>query len=72
MTARVVPLGSADAADSLVGGTVAERLALVADLSETMWNLTRQPRPQYSRATMPVTLRPLAAGSDHGQGTNGT
>ena len=32
MTARVVPLRSDDASDARVGGTVAERLALVREL----------------------------------------
>jgi hypothetical protein len=59
MTARVVPLGSREAGEAPAGGTPAERIALVARLSEDMWKLTRRPLPTYSRATMPVTLRPL-------------
>ena len=33
MTVRVVPLDSREAGDSLVGGTVAERISLVATLN---------------------------------------
>jgi hypothetical protein len=60
MTARIVPLGSDEAGDARVGGTVAERLALVGELSCRMWALTKQPVPSYTRATMPVRLTTLA------------
>jgi len=63
MTARVVPLASADAGASHVGGTAAERVVLVGRLSEEVWTRTRRPLPAYTRATMPVnvmTLRALA------------
>ena len=60
MTARVVPLRSDDASDARVGGTVAERLALVRELSARMWALTQRSTPRYTRATMPVTLTPLS------------
>ena len=60
MTARVVPLASDDAGDGRVGGTAADRLVLLADLSRRMWELTRRPHPTYTRATMPVKLTTLA------------
>ena len=59
MTVRVVPLQSPEAGDARVGGTVAERIALVAALSESHWELTRRPRPRYDRATMPVRVSSL-------------
>ena len=60
MTARIVPLRSDEAGDARVGGTVAERVALVGELSRRMWALTGQPLPSYTRATMPVKLSTLA------------
>jgi len=59
MTARVVPLRSDEASDARVGGTAAERLALLAELSRRMWALTQQPPPAYTRSTMPVRLSTL-------------
>jgi hypothetical protein len=56
MTARVVPLRSDEAGDARVGGTVEERLALVAELSRRAWALTARPIPHYTRETMPVRL----------------
>lgn len=63
MTVRVVPLDSREAGDSLVGGTVAERIALVATLSQQQWALTGRPRPGYTRATMPIAVVSLRAQS---------
>ena len=60
MTARVVPLASDEAGDARVGGTVAERLALVGELSRRMWAASGQPFPTYTRQTMPVRLTTLA------------
>jgi hypothetical protein len=60
MTARLVPLRSAEAGDGLIGGTITERLALVAELSRRMWELTKRPVPSYTRPTMPVRLTTLA------------
>ncbi|MEW5918796.1 MAG: hypothetical protein AB1762_20510 [Gemmatimonadota bacterium] len=60
MTARVVPLRSDAAGDGRVGGTMAERLALVRELSERAWALTKRPVPSYTRATMPVKITTLA------------
>lgn len=59
MTVRIVPLRSHDAGDALVGGTAAERVRLVAELSEMQWQLTGRPLPTYTRATMPIALVPL-------------
>jgi hypothetical protein len=64
MTVRIVSLHSPEASDSRVGGTVAERVALVASLSEQLWKLTRRPLPVYTRATMPIVLSSLGARSD--------
>jgi hypothetical protein len=60
MTARVVPLRSDEAGDGRVGGTVAERLVLVGELSRRMWALTKHPVPAYTRRTIPVKLTTLA------------
>jgi hypothetical protein len=60
MTARVVPLTSDAAGDARVGGSVAERLALIAELSNRAWSLTKRPLPSYTRRTMPVRLTTLA------------
>jgi len=56
MTVRIIPLNSRTAGEARVAGTVAERLALVAELSEMMWTRTGQSRPVYTRATMPVVI----------------
>ena len=60
MTVRIVPLRSNEAGDARVGGTVDDRLALVAVLSRRAWELTGQPLPSYTRATMPVRVTTLA------------
>ena len=60
MTVRIVPLQSDEAGDARVGGTVAERFALVGELSRRMWRLTKQPLPSYRRQTMPVRVTTLA------------
>jgi len=59
MSARVVPLRSAEASESRVAGTVEERLALVARLSREAWALTGRPLPSYTRATMPGRITTL-------------
>ena len=43
----------------MAAGTIEERLALLARLSELSWQLTKQPLPDYSRATMPAKIVPL-------------
>ena len=64
MTVRIVPLSSREAGEVRVGGTAAERVAIVARLSELLWAHTRQPLPTYTRATMPVAIVPLGAPPD--------
>ena len=63
MTVRVVPLGSAEADDVRMGGSVAERLAVVAELTELGWALAKLPHPNYTRSTMPVVVTTLSAQS---------
>lgn len=63
MTVRVVPLESREAADATVEGTMDERLALVARLSETGWALTGRPTPTYTRAEIPVLVTTFEARS---------
>lgn len=60
MSIRVVPLSSAEAGDSRMGGTVDDRVAAVAELSVAAWRLAGCPLPTYTRATMPVVLTTLA------------
>ena len=60
MPVRIVPLRSAEAADSYVEGTIDERLALVAILSRRAWAATGRPYPSYTRATIPVVITRLA------------
>jgi len=64
MTARVVPLHSQAADEARVGGTAAERLALVAELSRHSWVLTGRPFPAYARETIPVLVSRLGARPD--------
>lgn len=59
LTVRVVPLESREAAEATVGGTMAERLALVARLSEMSWALTGLPLPTHTRAATPVMVAAL-------------
>jgi hypothetical protein len=64
MTARVVPLRSREAGDPRMGGTIDERVAAVAVLSEAAWKAAGRPFPTYTRATMPVRITTLAEQSD--------
>jgi hypothetical protein len=59
MTARVVPLGSAEAGDPRMGGTPEQRLDAVAALTAEAWRLAGRPLPSYTRATMPVVVATL-------------
>ncbi len=61
MTARVVPLGSKEASEPPCPPTVAERIALVTQLSSEAWALTRRPIPSYTRADMPAVVTTLTA-----------
>lgn len=47
MTVRMVPLRSQAASDGRVGGTMADRIALVGIPSRGMWELTKRPVPVY-------------------------
>lgn len=60
MEARIVPLASAEAGAARVGGNAAERLALLRELSDTMWRHGGKPFPSYTRRTMPVVITPLS------------
>lgn len=60
MTARIVPLHSQEAGDARVGGSIAERLALVAELSRRSWALSGKTAPSYTRKLMPFRLTMLA------------
>jgi hypothetical protein len=60
MTARVVLLDSDEAADARVAGSPSERLAILADLTRRMWELSKRPYPSYSRATIPARITTLA------------
>jgi len=64
MTVRVVPLHSHEVGEARVGGTSAERLALVAELSESSWTRAGRRLPSYTRTTMPAVIVPLGARSD--------
>lgn len=67
MTIRFVPLRSAEGGDSRVAGTVGERLALVGILSEDGWARTHRPLPTYTRATIPIVMKPLRATAPPGR-----
>lgn len=60
MTVRLVPLHSREAGDARVGGSITERLSLVAELSYRSWSLTGKPMPLYTREVMPFRLTTLA------------
>jgi hypothetical protein len=64
MTVRLVPLRSDEGGDSRVGGTAADRVALVGKLSEDAWIRTGRPLPTYTRATIPVKVAGLRAQND--------
>ena len=59
MTVRILPPRSAEAAVAYVPGTVADRFAIMKELSATHWKRTGRPTPTYTRATMPIVIRPL-------------
>lgn len=59
MTYRVVPLESRDAALAPTADTIAERLAMVSELSRMAWLSSGRPFPTYTRSNMPVRFRPL-------------
>ena len=60
MTVRIVGLGSAEAGDSNMGGTIAVRVAAVGELTDLAWRLAKRPFPSYTRRNIPfrwTTLR---------------
>lgn len=59
MTTRVVPLSSAEAGDSVMGGTADERVAAVAKLTMEVWRLAGRELPTHSRATIPIVVTTL-------------
>jgi hypothetical protein len=64
MTVRIVPLNSREAGDARMGGTVAERVAVVAEITAIGWTLANRPFPAYTRAGMPVVVTTLAEQKD--------
>ncbi len=66
VTIRVVPLDSAEAGDPRTGGTVEERLAVVAALSAEGWRLAGRSLPSYTRAEIPIVVRTLVEHRDDG------
>ena len=65
MTARVVSLRSPEASDARVGGTIAERIAIISTLSAELWTRTGRPLPAYTRATLPIAIVQLQHTSEH-------
>jgi hypothetical protein len=59
LTVRIVPLGAERSHDVAAGTTVAQRLALLAELSREGWALSGKPVPQYARSKIPVRVVPL-------------
>lgn len=59
MTYRIVPLTSDEARDARLGTTVAQRLLMLAELSDLAWTSTGLPFPRYDRRHMPVRLTTL-------------
>lgn len=53
---RLYRLGEEPRADLSAVTTAEERLAMVAQLTMRMWELTGRPWPNYTRATIPVRI----------------
>jgi hypothetical protein len=66
MTARVVPLTSAEAGDPRFDGSVDERVAAVEMLTMEAWRLAGRSLPVYTRASMPIVVASL---QDHAGST---
>ncbi len=64
MTIGRVPLGSREADQATVGGSINERLALVSVLSLSAWANSGRPLPAYSRKDMPIQRTTLTARRD--------
>lgn len=56
MPVRVRRLDEAASDDILDAMCAHERIALVAELSRRMWELTRRPVPRYERSDMPIRV----------------
>jgi hypothetical protein len=54
--ARILQLGESEGCDLSASTTVTERIAMVALLSERMWELTGRPLPAYARGEIPVQV----------------
>ena len=59
MTYRIVPLASDAARDARLGTSVAQRLNMLAELSNLAWIATGRPFPSYDRRHMPVRFTTL-------------
>ncbi|MCC6319003.1 MAG: hypothetical protein IT361_15090 [Gemmatimonadaceae bacterium] len=59
MTVRITSLGSEDAGDPRMGGSVDERVAAVGVLTLEAWRLSGRQLPSYTRNAMPVVLATL-------------
>ena len=64
MTVRRTRLGSPEAGDARVAGSLEERLRLLSVLSLSAWANSDRPLPAYSRDAMPVRRTTLTARSD--------
>ena len=60
MTYRVVPLGSAEASDAVLGTTGAQRLGMFFELSLMAWAAGGRVLPVYTRAEIPIRLSRLS------------
>ncbi|WP_373057751.1 hypothetical protein [Gemmatimonas sp.] len=60
MPVRIYRLGHEPPDTWLACPTAAERLEMVADLSERMFEIAGRPAPSYTRATMPIRVARLA------------
>lgn len=58
-SARVVPLGSAEAGQPPKPATPGEGVALVLELSALAWQRSGKPLPSYQRHEMPIRVIPL-------------
>lgn len=64
MAVRVTTLPHTGTGDQRTGGSPADRLAAVAELTLLGWTLARRPFPAYTRGTMPVRVTTLSAGRE--------
>jgi hypothetical protein len=57
---RVVPLGAEPEGDLLAHSTVAERLALVEEITRETWALAKKPMPRFNRHDAPIRIISLS------------